>query len=328
LAKFLSSFRDAHSNSIVPSLILWASDPVSTAAPELEAICNFRDAAALSYVALGRAKRLTGSGFPDVLWADYFSLYPWMLAKNNQSIICNTPAVLGTHELSSFSGQSSPELMPTSIFTGDCDLTLFESLQRHWVAAWSGGKTGWSDIALFRSLNMAFRASAMPAGGEAATFYDIGRAVALWVSAFEILCHPGPGGGANLAEVYKFLNKIPFILDASKDAVHPTFKAGKKKKEDSNIACFIYGELYLARNDFLHGNPVPRDRLIIVKSKQPLYNYAAPLYRLALTAFLDLSWKQPSPGMSDLQKLGEWSTKKDNFEDYQESIERALLTSQ
>jgi hypothetical protein len=43
---------------------------------------------------------------------------------------------------------------------------------------------------LFRALEMARAASKMP-GGSDATEYNVGRAVALWVSGFEILAHDG-----------------------------------------------------------------------------------------------------------------------------------------
>jgi hypothetical protein len=46
------------------------------------------------------------------------------------------------------------------------------------------------DRRLFRALDMARAASKMP-GGSDTTFYEGGRAVALWVSAFEILAHDG-----------------------------------------------------------------------------------------------------------------------------------------
>jgi len=192
LAKFLRKFSDTHGNDIVPSVILWAYDQTITSKPELEAIRNFRDAVAISHIAFSHSRILSGAKVvPGVLWANYFSLYPWMLALDETTIVCDTPAMLGIHGLSSFKGQSSPELSQQSLTRHECDRPLLDALQRRWVAAWSGGEKAWSDIALFRSLNMAYWASAMPAGSEAATFYDVGRSIALWVSAFEILSHPG-----------------------------------------------------------------------------------------------------------------------------------------
>jgi hypothetical protein len=42
------------------------------------------------------------------------------------------------------------------------------------------------------------------------TLFDYGRTLALWVSAFEILVHPG-NGKANQVAVNKVLDKIPYV---------------------------------------------------------------------------------------------------------------------
>ena len=59
------------------------------------------------------------------------------------------------------------------------------------------------DIKLFRSLNMANAAALLPAGADA-TMLDIGRSVALWSSAFEILA---PAKREAYLEVYALLDK-------------------------------------------------------------------------------------------------------------------------
>jgi hypothetical protein len=59
---------------------------------------------------------------------------------------------------------------------------------------------------LFRSLNMANQALQAP-GGTDTTYYDVGRSIALWISAFEILAHP-PNANANLQVVYELLENI------------------------------------------------------------------------------------------------------------------------
>lgn len=61
------------------------------------------------------------------------------------------------------------------------------------------------------------------------------------------------------------------------------------------LPCWMYGELYKARNDFLHGNPITGERLIVRPSQRSLFLYTAPLYRLALTGFLDLRFKRTVP---------------------------------
>jgi hypothetical protein len=51
-----------------------------------------------------------------------------------------------------------------------------------------------------------------------------------------------------------------------------------------NLAGVIYERLYRARNDFLHGNPVTDETLRLERCRQSALHFAAPLFRLALTA--------------------------------------------
>jgi hypothetical protein len=56
-----------------------------------------------------------------------------------------------------------------------------------------------------------------------------------------------------------------------------------------------------------------------------LFWLAPSLYRLALTGFLDLSFKKRIPNGKNPQKLGEYIAQDMRFTKYQEIIERALL---
>lgn len=60
------------------------------------------------------------------------------------------------------------------------------------------------------------------------------------------------------------------------------------------LASWLYQVLYECRNDFLHGNPVERSNLILATPQRTIFEYAAPLYRIALTAFLPLGVGQPA----------------------------------
>jgi hypothetical protein len=51
------------------------------------------------------------------------------------------------------------------------------------------------------------------------------------------------------------------------------------------------------------------------------------LYRLALTGFLDLSFKKKIPDANNLQKMGRCVAEEILFTKYQAIIERALLLS-
>jgi hypothetical protein len=79
---------------------------------------------------------------------------------------------------------------------------------------------------------------------------------------------------------------------------------GRKKQTKKNFIFWLYDKIYDVRCDFLHGNPVKPGRLKLDRSKRALFDYAAPLYRLALTGFLPLSWNKPVPSTDDTSVLG------------------------
>ena len=154
------------------------------------------------------------------------------------------------------------------------------------------------------------------AGG---TFYDYGRIIALWVSAFEILIHPGGNGKANKHKVFALLESVPWVDESFG---HKRYITKKKKGEKEiiilrNLACWIYDQMYTCRNKFLHGDPV--------KEKDPdlwrSYDFAPILYRLGLTAFLDLSWKEQFPNCDNSESINvdQWE-----FEQLQSEAETAL----
>lgn len=124
-----------------------------------------------------------------VLFGEAFAIYPWMLDRHYKDVIGSTPAILGTHMVSSFRGQSSPTIFRTPLAASDIDEPLLSALLARWRRRYGAHEPAWEDVALMRSLNMAYQASLLPAGTDT-TFYDVGRIVSLWVSAFEILVHP------------------------------------------------------------------------------------------------------------------------------------------
>ena len=63
------------------------------------------------------------------------------------------------------------------------------------------------------------------------------------------------------------------------------YKPGQPKRA---LPVWLYGAMNHARNDFIHGNPIDPMRLIVAPGKRPLHLYTAPLYRMALTSFIDL----------------------------------------
>jgi hypothetical protein len=133
-----------------------------------------------------------------------------MLDKQYEHLTMSNPSSLSTHLLSKFKGQSFPEQSQTSLTERDIDHPLVKALLARWVALFPQASMAWRDRALFRSLNMANEAARTPAR-VAATFYDVGRTLALWVSAFEIVVHPGGAGQSGFEKVAAEIEKVKWL---------------------------------------------------------------------------------------------------------------------
>lgn len=109
--------------------------------------------------------------------------------------------------------------------------------------------------------------------------------------------------------------------------LYKAYEAGRNGMGRRPVACWLYGEIYKARNDFLHGNPVAPGRLTVKAAGRSLFQYTAPLYRMALTGFLPLRRSEPLPSMDDAEALGRAIAERMAFWSYQKTIEKALLTA-
>jgi hypothetical protein len=65
--------------------------------------------------------------------------------------------------------------------------------------------------------------------------YDWGRVVSLWVSAFEILVHPGGNGRADEAKVLNMLSQIKWRREKIAEVSHP-IKIGAKRPGTRTLA--------------------------------------------------------------------------------------------
>jgi hypothetical protein len=144
---------------------------------------------------------------------------------------------------------------------------------------------------------MATQAAQMP-GGIDTTLYDLGRMIGLWVSAFEILARP-KDRPSDKWRVFALLEKVRY-LDRNVRRKRYLVQIGRNKSGRRALALWLYERLYDARNAFLHGNPLARNALTPASgARESLFILAAPLYRLALTGFLDMplqSAADSSPG--------------------------------
>ena len=318
---FMSRFQNTHGDPISPTLIIRRTD-----APELfrelDVAASFRDLLVASTVPLARSLTIIDDrNLYRALYSSFFWVYPWMLDRHYEKIIARTPATLALHDVDQLRGHSSPELSRTTLLRRDFDEPLLQKLLHHWMTRYETTNPKWADVALFRSLNMANRACLLPAGADF-VIHDDGRMVGLWTAAFEILVHPGGDGQANLYRVFDLLQKIPWI---DKTCAYRRFPIRRgKRREQRDLACWLYNHISSCRNDFLHGNPVTHENLRLPKSGRPLTFHAATLYRLALSSFLDLAWKEPLPEGEDAQALPVYITRALEFQEPQRKCEEAL----
>lgn len=290
-AELLSRFTDAFGVPLDPFVFIARGD----AAHDLsaDALLSFRDLVAISVIPFSRSLNTVYKTTNRIVYSNSFGLYPWTLSRDNEALIASTPAFKGFHDVKQFHGQSSPELPVMRVEDRDIDTTMLDALVLRWKRYYFGRRR-WKDRALFRSLNMAVQAGAIPA--NVPTIFDLGRSISLWVSAFEILSHPRVEI-ASVMTVYRLFEGVHYCdrsVGRRRYAAYiPQREKSKRKRAGlplrHPLPCWIYGKLYQARNNFLHGNPIPKNALSPKGTKNGLFWLAPCLYRLALTGFLDLS---------------------------------------
>jgi hypothetical protein len=94
----------------------------------------------------------------------------------------------------------------------------------------------------------------------------------------------------------------------------------------TNLVGATYERLYRARNDFIHGNALTDETLRLEKSGQQVQWFAAPLFRLALTAFLDLYAREIASESTD-EDWGRQIARRMEVRRHQQLSEEAILAS-
>ena len=321
LGEFLSRFTNAFGRQIEPSVILYRGDaPQAYRRPE--AIAGLRDILTVSAVPLNRALQLNQGAARYFVWSNFFTIYPWMVANDDSGLTAYTPAIAAFDDVERFHGQSSPEIFVQPCNDIDFDRPLRAALLEKWKLRFATNEPAHRDITLFRALNMASPASSVPSSQDV-TYYDVGRQIALWISAFEILSHSGENGRANLGTVYDLLKSGPWHLEKSAAEEHNCYNNRGAAIRGIN-GCWLYGRLYQERNNFLHGNPVTADNLKLPSGRN-LFEYAAPLFRMAVAAHLPLTFDDAAPDPADTAAMGRHLARHMRFYSSQDHIEEALL---
>jgi hypothetical protein len=183
---------------------------------------------------------------------------------------------------------------------------------------------------------MAVQAGSIPA--NVPTAFDLGRSVSLWVSALKF-CRIHASNGQACSPCTGYLKACITAIEVSVAGNMPhMFQRGKRRSAGRRglkpvrypLPCWIYGKLYQTRNDFLHGNPIPKNALSPKGTKNGLFWLGPSLYRLALSGFLGLSTdpsvrKKLPCRFSDAASANPQFHRLYRAQDFQSMSERALL---
>jgi len=263
------------------------------------AVMAFRNALALSAVTRAWVSSLANSNQTEYLkYSGYFDLYPYSPSKDYSLLIVQSASAIGVDQTNEFHGQTSPELVLTSARKDFYDEELFAALMQRWRSRHvRGGSSSVEEEALFRSLEMAYRAARIPHDNRG-SLDDYGASLGLWISAMEILVWPRRGHAAAI-DVLAILRPA---VAASWNLRRRRYMArlpGSKQRQPVTLVEKLCCEMYAARNAFLHGNPVT-PRILHPsghRTRLSLLSYAPVLYKCALYTTLGL-WANPHPPLS------------------------------
>jgi hypothetical protein len=254
--KMLGAFTTARGESYTPGCFLVRSD-IPIYKRDVEAIRAFRNLAAIATVTPAYAHGLANPAANQccVTWSDQFLLGYFVAGQNGWVQTLGGAAGGMDNEI--------PRQQPAAQFANRenwslaVDQPLLGRLFRCWRTCYLQKRKRLPLLRLFRSLEVAFHASLFPADGLT-SINDIGTRLALWVSAFEILCHSGKGGYVNKRSVQGLLSIAPYTSSKVR-ARRYTVTVGRGKNKQTFRACLpekLYDDLYISRCHFLHGEPV------------------------------------------------------------------------
>ncbi|WP_417746708.1 hypothetical protein [Rosistilla oblonga] len=313
-----SRLTDAFGRDTRPSALL-----IHANAPEnigFAAVLDFRNAIAISSLIDGLSLQLSGgnAGYPQ--WSNYFDFYSYTPTTDG-NLISQSLALTAIERSRGFAGQTMPHLPPSTSIHFGVDRVILDSLLVQWKRKYSNKISDHGTRVLFRSLQVTSAATRLPGvGTRVPTIHDLGLSVATWVSAFEILTHPG-NGDANLKTVLDCLEGATWMSSKLKAKRFQSKSRSGKTVRKINFCQKLYAELYQARNDFLHGNEVAHKTLFPFNDDRlfSLPAIAILIYRAALAAYL-----QNLPGSTSFDRasgLEAWGERLFELRPYEDALE-------
>lgn len=286
--RFCDAFHANDGEWLRPSFVFMSKKP-ATLREDGSALIAFRNIISLSITMdATRTKLAHGTtAFSGFQFSDNSDFFPWMLGKDLTNIYASNHVFMGFKSTDDFIGHAAPQIFTREIDAHSGDYQLREKLLDLWTESFV---TSPRTSLLFRSFEMAYEASRLPPAFLHSDV-DHGRLIALWISAFETLFHPGKT--VNFETIQTALDRYPSpsqsFLKKSLTFEH------KNMPRDCSIPQWLYKQLYYARNAYLHGNPVRAETLRPQGLKTALLHLAPLLYRLGVETFLtDIRAEKPS----------------------------------
>jgi hypothetical protein len=275
-------FIDTRLKEYKPTFLL-IHNKLKTNRERHNAVVSFRNIVALSIILDGWLNMIlsdNGNVF-TTLYSDYYDLFP-LSGYADKYFFIQTPAVSNTVSNFITKYQRNYSLPDTHHFHLNKDDDMFNSLINVWEDYFIRRNKIILYNSLFRSLQMAYSACKMPTDNFS-SFYDYGTKIGLWISAFEILFHPGANSHVGYQQIVAELSQYQFYDKKLNDSVYLI-----DKKTKTNIIGKVYKDIYDARNEFFHGNPVNKNNLFTFDNKKsPALTKAAPVvFFIALQIFL------------------------------------------
>ena len=289
----LAAFRDYDGSRMVPSVLAVRDDaPIKR---ELDSIASFRNAAAACFALRARAAIAAEANGRDGAFTDTFDFHPAEVDKRDRVQIHSAAMAnfLGRPTRLSFAPTPSAHRALDLRF---CDVTLSRLLSKAWRAAYLQRRRRRLLLPLFRSLEVAYQAGAIPQK-NVGSLYDFGLTIAHWVSALESLLWLV----SRKANQHLSLSFIGRIEVSDRGLAARRFRVRNDKTLRLNALQKACSLIYLARNRFLHGDPFRRSHLVPwPKREVRLPELAAVVYREALKQRLHDIFQPVAPTIASL----------------------------
>lgn len=314
-------FKSETGTRILPCALISREDAPSSVL-NMNAVVDFRNMYAIACLISGNARAIVSGNITEPVYSDYFDFYPLTLNKNGRGLIIDTPAQLGTWpNPRRIYGSTYAHIFISNMVKARPDEVLLAKLSNQWKKRYiTPARDSWNTRILFRSLEIAYQALLSPF--RSSRLYEYGTYLSLWVSSFETLVQERIIKDVGFKDVLRLLDGFN---THNNELRKRRYWIDKRRNQRGSLILKLYLEIYHARNDFLHGNPVTAKSLFPFKKLSlPTLPMLAPvLYWAALSSFLPTVYRR-----SRVDRIG-WAIKESFTEhDYHEALLSVIGRSQ